>query len=99
MQSLRTVGLCAALLALGALAVPSVATAGDGYRRGHPGRGWGPPPRAYYAPPPRHYYAPPPRMYYAPPPRAYYYAPPPPVYYAPPPVYYGPPGVSLNFRF
>ena len=67
MQSLRTVGLFAALLALGALAVPSVATAGDGYRRGHPGRGWGPPPRAYYyAPPPPVYYAPPP-VYYGPP--------------------------------
>jgi hypothetical protein len=98
MPSLRTLGLSAALLALGALAAPSDAVAGDGYRRGHHGRGWGPPPRAYYAPPPRRYYAPPPRAYYAPPPRAYY-APPPPVYYAPPRAYYGPPGVSLNFRF
>jgi hypothetical protein len=99
MQTLRTMGFSAALLALGALAAPSVASAGDGYRygRGHPGRGWGPPPRAYYAPPPRYYYAPPPRAYYAPPPRVYYA--PPPVYYAPPRPYYGRPGVSLNFRF
>lgn len=98
MQPLRLMGIAAAALAVGALVAPSEATAGDRYRHGHPGRGWGPPPRAYYSPPPRAYYAPPPRVYYAPPPRAYY-APPPPVYYAPPPVYYGPPGVSLNFRF
>jgi hypothetical protein len=99
MHSLRTVGLSAALLAIAALAAPSVATAGDGYGRGHPGRGWGPPPRAYYGPPPRYYYAPPPPVYYAPPPRVYY-APPPRYYYAPPPpAYYGRPGVSLNFRF
>jgi hypothetical protein len=99
MLSLRTIGLTAAILGAGLLAAPGAALAGDWHGRGHPGRGWGPPPRAYYGPPPQYYYAPPPRVYYAPPPRAYY-APPPRYYYAPPPpVYYGRPGVSLNFRF
>jgi hypothetical protein len=96
MPSVRTIALAAAMI--GAIAAPGAAIAGDWHGRGHPGRGWGPPPRAWHGPPPAYYYAPPPRYYYAPPPRVYY-APPPPVYYAPPPVYYGRPGVSLNFRF
>jgi hypothetical protein len=104
MRSVQTLGLAAALI--GAVLAPGAAFAGDWHGRGHPGRGWGPLPRAWHGPPPRYYYAPPPRVIYAPPPRYYYappprvyYAPPPPVYYAPPPVYYGRPGVSLNFRF
>ena len=98
MRTLRMLAMAAAVGITGLVVPGGEAAAGDRHWRGHPGRGWGPPPRAYYyAPPrPRVYYAPPP-VYYAPPPRVYY-APPPPVYYAPP-VYYGPPGVSLNFRF
>ncbi len=110
MRLTRMIGALAVALGTVIAAVPQDAAAGDGhrgrrsyeYRHGHPGRGWGPPPRPIYVAPrpyyyaPRPYYAPP--AYYAPPPRVYY-APPPPVYYAPPPAYYGPPGVSLNFRF
>jgi hypothetical protein len=107
MRPIRMIGVFAATVSAVMAALPQAAVAGDRHRHHHPGRGWGPPPRAYYAPPPRAYYAPPPRAYYAPPPRVYYappprvyYAPPPPVYYAPPPAYYVPaPGVSLNFRF
>ena len=105
MHSLRIMGFSAVLLAVGAVAAPSAAIAGDGYWRGSPDRGWGPPRGGYYAPPPPYRYAPPPRAYYAPPPPVYY-VPPPRVYYAPPPAYYAPPrpyrgrpGVSLNFRF
>ena len=100
MRLIRTLGLAAIAAAALVTAMPGDAFAGDRHRRhhhggwGHPGRGWGPPPRPVYVAP--RYYAP--RAYYAPPPRVYY-APPPPVYYAPPPAYYGPPGVSLNFRF
>jgi len=95
MRIMTKLGLATVAVLAGLAAIPTEAAAGDRHWRhgyGHPGRGWGPPPRAYYAPPPRYYYAPPPRVYYAPPPRVYY-APPPPAYY------YGPPGVSLNFRF
>ncbi|WP_137124986.1 hypothetical protein [Roseomonas sp. HF4] len=105
MRTLTKLGLSTMAVLAALAAAPMEATAGDrngrhGGRWDHPGRGWGPPPRAYVAPPPRVYYAPPPpRYYYAPPPRVYY-APPPRYYYAPPPAYYVPaPGVSFNFRF
>ena len=98
MHSLRIRGFSAVLLAVGAVAAPSAAIAGDGYWRGSPDRGWGAPRGGYYAPPPRHFYAPPPRAYYGPPPRRFY-APPLAYHYAPPRPRYGRPGVSLNFRF
>lgn len=104
MRALTKLGFSTMAVLAALAAAPTEAAAGDrhgrhGGRWDHPGRGWGPPPRAYVAPPPRAYYAPPPRYYYAPPPRVYY-APPPRYYYAPPPAYYAPaPGVSLNFRF
>lgn len=106
MRLIRTLSLAALASAACLMGAAPQAEAGDRHWRhgGHPGRGWGPPPRHVYVAPPAYYYAPPPRVYYAPPPRVYY-APPPRVYYAPPPVYYAPPpvyhapGVSLNFRF
>lgn len=80
------------LVAASMLAAAVAPAAADGWRHRHY-RGWGPPPRAYYAPPP-------PRAYYVPPPRYYYYAPPPVVYAPPPPpaYYYAPPSISLGFN-
>lgn len=82
--------LIAGLVTIGMLAAASAPALADGSRhhRHRHDRGWGPPPRVYYAPPPRVYYAPPPHHYYQPPPVIY--VPPPPVYY------YGPPSLSLG---